>query len=108
MSVAEQGRINDLEHLLDARGFELVTLRAANKALLGRATNAEIALGREKIVYTELVEMVGGVLDSDKIWLDTWLNLPTRRYNPCEKCLCPVHESEKICEWCEHEQKGTA
>jgi len=90
-------------------------LKAENKALLGRATTADINLGREQIAHEELVEMLRGITQCgfNNQWcmdkLETFIgNKSIRSYHPCEDCSCPVREGEDICEWCEAEQKGTA
>ena len=93
-------------------------LKAENRALLGRATTAEIDLGREKIKYEELDEMMTAAVVNVLVrndghryddLMDKFVSCQfIRDYHPCEDCSCPVREGEKTCEWCEAEQKGTA
>ena len=105
----------ECDHECDWQRIKAADLKAENTRLLGRATTAEINLGREKIAYDELVEMVQGITQCgfNNQWcmdkLKTFIGSQfIRNYHPCEDCSCPVRKGDKTCEWCEAEQKGTA
>jgi len=105
----------ECDHECDWQRIKAADLKAENTRLLGRATTAEIDLGREKIKYEELVEMIDGIIGCSGGYnlhffvsgIKKLIRFDPREYHPCEECSCPVREADKICDWCEAEQKGT-